>query len=443
MSVQFVDTILHCKYLLAIKPMTIQNECAIVIDEGQIVDLVASHEIPFSYRAADELFFDNHLLMPGLINTHGHAAMSLLRGFADDLALQTWLNDHIWPAETKFVSAAFVELGTELAMAEMLMTGTTCFSDMYFFPDAAAEAVDRVGMRAQIAATIFDFPCNWGSGPDDYLSKARSMAEDLKQHELINFAIAPHAPYTVNDTNFAKAKAFADEFDIPLQVHLHETQQEVDDAVASSGTRPLNRLIDNQFIDAKSQLVHMTALTAADIEAVAKLGASVITCPRSNLKLASGMCPTQALLDNGVNVAIGTDGAASNNALDMFSELQYTALTAKIKHGNPEAISATSALEMATINGAKALGVQDICGTLERGKSADMIAIDMSGIDLQPCFNLIAELVYSQIGHRVTDVWVAGRRLVQDQQLTTIDNKHLRSRVQAFTEQALTKTAKD
>ncbi|MEQ3697330.1 MAG: TRZ/ATZ family hydrolase [Pseudomonadales bacterium] len=443
MSVQFVDTILHFKHLLAIEPMTIQNNTALVIDEGKIIDLVASHEIPFSYRAADEQFFDDHLVMPGLINTHGHAAMSLLRGYADDLALQTWLNDHIWPAESKFVSAEFVELGTELAMAEMLMTGTTCFSDMYFFPDAAAEAVDRVGMRAQIAATIFDFPCNWGSGPDDYLSKARSMAEDLKDHELISFAIAPHAPYTVNDENFAKAKSFADEFKIPLQVHLHETQQEVDDAVNNSGVRPLNRLIDNHFINASSQLVHMTALNDADIQAVAELGASVLTCPRSNLKLASGMCPTQTLLDAGINVAIGTDGAASNNALDMFSELQYTALTAKIKHQNPEAISAQSALQMATINGAKALGIDEVCGTLEKGKSADIIAIDMSEIDLQPCFNLIAELVYSQVGHRVTDVWVAGKRLVHNKQLETIDAKNLRERVALFTEQALAKTATD
>jgi 5-methylthioadenosine/S-adenosylhomocysteine deaminase len=423
--------------------MTIQDNTALVIDEGRIVDLVPSHEIPFSYRAAEEKFFDEHLVMPGLINTHGHAAMSLLRGYADDLALQTWLNDHIWPAESQFVSSEFVELGTELAMAEMLMTGTTCFSDMYFFPDAAAEAVDRVGMRAQIAATIFDFPCNWGSGPDDYLSKARTLAEDLKEHKLISCAIAPHAPYTVNDENFAKAKAFADEFNIPLQVHLHETQQEVDDAVNESGVRPLNRLIDNQFIDARSQLVHMTALNDADIQAVARLGASVLTCPRSNLKLASGMCPTQTLLDAGINVAMGTDGAASNNALDMFSELQYTALTAKIKHQNPEAISAKSALQMATINGAKALGVDNVCGTLEKGKSADIIAVDMSGIDLQPCFNLIAELVYSQIGHRVTDVWVAGKCLVHDKQLATINHKDLRARVEAFTQQAQAKIVAD
>ncbi len=443
MSVQFVDTILHFKHLLAIEPMTIQDNTALVIDEGKIVDLVPSHEIPFSYRAAEEKFFDKHLVMPGLINTHGHAAMSLLRGYADDLALQTWLNDHIWPAESQFVSSEFVELGTELAMAEMLMTGTTCFSDMYFFPDAAAEAVDRVGMRAQIAATIFDFPCNWGTGPDDYLSKARTLAEDLKEHELISCAIAPHAPYTVNDENFAKAKAFADEFNIPLQVHLHETQQEVDDAVNESGIRPLNRLIDNQFIDARSQLVHMTALNDADIQAVARLGASVLTCPRSNLKLASGMCPTQTLLDAGINVAMGTDGAASNNALDMFSELQYAALTAKIKHQNPEAISAKSALKMATINGAKALGVDNVCGTLEKGKSADIIAIDMSSIDLQPCFNLLAELVYSQIGHRVTDVWVAGKCLVHDKQLATINHKDLRARVEAFSQQAQAKIVAD
>lgn len=440
MSKEFVDTIIYASIVVDPnnEPTPVRYKHALIIDEGLLIDVLPYEKTMQVYQAAEEIYLDHHAVMPGLINAHGHAAMSLLRGYADDYELDTWLNEHIWPAENAHVSASFVSLGTELAAAEMIKTGTTTFSDMYFFPEAAAEVVDRVGLRAQFATTIFDFPCAWGSGPDDYLEKALGFTSNYANHPRVTIALGPHAPYTVNDENFAKVVAVAQEHELPIHVHLSETQKEVDDSIAQHGMSPVARLHKLGAIKANSQLVHMTALSEEDMALVAESGASVIHCPKSNLKLASGLCPTQALLNHGVNVAIGTDGAASNNALDQFSELQYAAMIAKVQQADPTAISALTALKMATIGGARALGIDHIVGDFTTGKHADLCAVRIDAIELQPLHNIISQLVYTQSGQKVTDVWVKGHRLLNDTKLTTIDEDALATRVAKFKTQMST-----
>ncbi len=432
MTKQFVDTIIYSRYALPISPMAIYENMALIIDDGRIKDLIPSEDVILRYHAAEDIFLDHHVVMPGLVNLHGHAAMSLLRGMADDYPLHDWLHDHIWPAESKHVNANFVKLGSTLAMAEMLRSGTTCYSDMYFYPEAAAESVDRVGMRAQIASTLLDFPTNEAKRPDDYIAIAERVVTRYKDHPRIYPAIGPHAPYTVSDESFSKVKNFAAAHDLNIQVHLHETQKEVDDSIASCGKRAVHRLDELGILGPKTQLVHMTALNQDDIERVASSKSSVIHCPRSNLKLASGFCRISELITNGVNVALGTDGAASNNGLDMFSELQYAAMLAKGISGDATSVPAACALEIATLGGAKALGLDGEIGSLEAGKFADVIAIDISGLEQAPLFNAISQLVYTQVGHLCTDAWVAGQHLMKGRELTTIDYEELIEQTQNF-----------
>ena len=398
---------------------------AVVVHEGIIVDVLPSDQVTGKYVADEEFFLNDHVLMSGLVNTHGHAAMSLLRGYADDLELHRWLEDHIWPTEGKNVGHSFVYDGTRLAIAEMIRNGTTCFSDMYFFPEACIDAVRESGMRAQVAPNIFDFPSAW-STPEDYFDKVTAAREYAADDERITFAIAPHAPYTVNDENFTRCMEYVREHHLPLQVHLHETQKEADDAEVATGKRPIQRLLELGVITDKAQLVHMTAMTDREIAQVAKAGASVLHCPKSNLKLASGIAPVQKLLDAGVNVAIGTDGGASNNALDMFSELQYAAMVGKVCATDATAVSAAMVLRMATLNGAKALGLDHLIGSLVSGKQADFIAVRLDQIEQLPLFNPQSHLVYTQSSNNVTHTWVGGQCLMKDRKLTTMDEEKVK-----------------
>ncbi|MDZ7923557.1 MAG: TRZ/ATZ family hydrolase [Marinagarivorans sp.] len=433
MTPQTVDLILSAAWILPIapKPNPLPN-CSLVIDDGKIIALVPSHHIANSYIAKEHIELGNKVLMPGLVNAHGHAAMSLLRGFADDLPLMRWLEDHIWPAEQQWVDADFVADGTQLAIAEMLKTGTTCFSDMYFFPEAAAEVVHKSGIRAQLAFPILDFPTPWAKDPDQAISQGLALRDAYSGHSRISIAFGPHAPYTVSDTVFERIAMLSAELDAPVQVHLHETQGEVDTALANHGERPIARLHQLGLLTPRTQCVHMTALNDDDIQLIAQNGASVVHCPKSNLKLASGLCPTQALLDAGITLGLGTDGAASNNGLDMFSELQTSALIGKITANNAEAISAFNALHMATLGSAKALGLDDQIGSLEVGKAADVIAIDLDSLDNLPHYNLASLLVYCQQGHNVSHVWVEGKCLLNNKQLTTLNLLTLQQNTRAW-----------
>ena len=374
----------------------------------------------------------SHVVLPGLINMHGHAAMSLFRGMADDLPLMTWLNDHIWPAEGAFVSEAFIADGTQLAMAEMLRTGTTTFSDMYFFPEIVAQLSHDAGMRAQICFPLLDFPTPWGSGPDEYLSKGEAFIKQWQDNAFIMPAIGPHAPYTVSDEPLRKAVALSEATGAPIQIHLHETAFEVADAMEKSGKRPTARLAELKVLGTNTQCVHMTQIDESDIALLQATGAHVIHCPESNLKLASGLSPVQTFRKAGVNVAIGTDGAASNNDLDLFGELNTAAMLAKVVADDASALSAHEALAMATIQGARALGRDHELGSLAAGKLADIIAVDLGDPFLQPVYDPASHLVYSNHGRQVSHSWINGVPQVQEGKLTRIDVPDLMLRVQGW-----------
>jgi 5-methylthioadenosine/S-adenosylhomocysteine deaminase len=417
---QQVSTIVNARWVATVDAHnSILENQSIIIDKGRILAILPQTQT--EYATQDTVNLSHHAVMPGLINAHTHAAMSLFRGLADDLPLMTWLNDHIWPAEGRWVNDDFTRDGALLAMAEMIRGGTTCFSDMYFFPTVVAKAVNEVQMRAQLAFPILDFPSSWAQNADEYLRKGLQLHDDFRHHPLIQIGFGPHAPYTVSDGPLQKVVAFSAETNMAIQMHVHETAFEVEDATQKSGKRPLHRLHELGLLSPHLQAVHMTQLNDYEIALLAQTGTHVVHCPESNLKLASGFCPVAKLLEAGVNVALGTDGAASNNDLDMFGEMRTAALLAKGVSGNPSAVPASAALRMATINGAKALGIDSVTGSLEVGKSADLIAVQLDDVTCQPFYHLESQLVYSTPASQVTDSWVAGKRLMKNRELTTID----------------------
>jgi len=351
--------------------------------------------------------------------------MSLFRGIADDMPLQQWLNDHIWPAEAKWVDTEFMRDGTELAIAEMLLSGTTCFNDMYFYPDVVARTAQEMGIRAVVGLIMLDFPSTWASGPDEYLAKGLSVHDEARSLSRVQTALAPHAPYTVSDPPLETIRTYADELNVPVHMHVHETAQEVTDSVTQYGTTPLQRLHKLGLLNPRMMAVHMTQLSDADIELVTEQGIHVVHCPESNLKLASGFCRAHDLLQAGTNVCLGTDSASSNNDLDMLGEMRSACLMAKMISNDASALPAWRVLEMATINGAKALNSQDEIGSLEVGKSADIVAIDLNHVSTQPVYDPVAQIVYSASRDQVSDVWVQGEARVIDKQLANLDINQL------------------
>ncbi|MBV4537379.1 TRZ/ATZ family hydrolase [Pseudomonas urmiensis] len=365
------------------------------------------------------------LLCPGLVNAHGHAAMTLFRGLADDLPLMTWLHEHIWPAEGRWVDEGFVRDGTDLAIAEQLKGGITCFADMYFYPREACDRVHRSGIRAQVAVPLLDFPIPGARTPDEGLHLAIELFGDLRHHPRITIALGPHAPYTVNDHNLEKIRVIADQLDAPLHMHIHETASEVEQAVAEHGERPLARLARLGLLGPNLQAVHMTQISDDDLALLVESNTSVIHCPESNLKLASGFCPVERLWQAGVNVAVGTDGAASNNDLDLLGETRTAALLAKAVAGSAAALDAHRALRMATLNGARALGLEARIGSLEVGKAADLAAFDLSGLAQQPVHDPVSQLIYATSRDCARHVWVAGEQLLDERRLTRMDETAL------------------
>ena len=358
-----------------------------------------------------------HVVIPGLVNAHTHAAMSLMRGLADDLPLMRWLQEHIWPAEAKHVSARFVRDGTLLACAEMLRGGITCFSDMYFFPEASLEAALASGMRSAHGLIVIEFPSAYASDPADYLRKGLAMRDRYGDEPLASFTLAPHAPYTVSDATFRQIATLAAELDLPVHIHVHETREEIERSLAEHRVRPLERLGRLGLLGPGLIAVHAVHLEPDEIQALARHGCSVVHCPSSNLKLASGFAPVQALASAGVNLAFGTDGAASNNRLDLLQEMRTAALLAKAVAGDAEALPAHAALRAATLGGAQALGLAGTIGSIQPGKAADLVALDLSAPELQPCYDPVSQLVYAAGREHVSDVWVAGVRQVRDKQL--------------------------
>lgn len=434
------DLILYPQWIFTAEPTPDQpyGQClsdhGLVVNEGKITALAPRAEIENRWRSQTVEEHPGKLLLPGFINAHCHSAMSLLRGIANDLPLMQWLEQHIWPAEAEHVSHQFAYDGSVLAAAEMIRCGTTGFNDMYFFPEATIEAALVAGMRVSAGIIAIDFPSAYAAGPAEYLEKGLQTLARYKQQPCVSMMLAPHAPYTVSDELFTQIKTLANQEALGIHVHLHETAFEVDSASEQSGLRPFQRLQQLGLLGPETLAVHMTQLSKDEIQAAAKLGLSVAHCPESNLKLASGFCPTQALLEAGVNVCIGTDGAASNNDLDMLSELRSASLLAKAESDNATAISAAQALQMATLNGAKALGWQQATGSLASGKSADMQLVDLNRIETQPCYDPVAQLVYSANREQITDVWCQGKALMRARQLQTLDEADLLTKAAAWHE---------
>lgn len=428
-----VDLLVHARWLIPVEPegLVLENH-ALAINHGRILAILASDEAKTTYAAAREVRYEHHALLPGFVNTHTHAAMSLFRGMADDRALMDWLENHIWPAERRFVSADFVRDGSELAMAEMLRSGTTCFNDMYFYVESAGRAIAQAGMRASLGMPIIDFPIPGSPDIDSHFHQALKAHDSFKGHSLIRTAFAPHAPYTVGDESLSRVAMYAEELDLPIQMHVHETQGEVETSLRQYGLRPLARLDRLGLLSPRLQAVHMTALDHDDRERLAQCGVNVVHCPESNLKLASGFCPVASLLDLGVNVALGTDGAASNNDLDMLGELRTAALLAKAVASDAKAVPAARALRLATLNGAKAMGLEEICGSLVVGKAFDAQAVDLSGLETQPLYDPISQVVYAVGRDRIQDVWVAGEQLMKNRALTTLDETAILARTREW-----------
>jgi 5-methylthioadenosine/S-adenosylhomocysteine deaminase len=425
-----VDTLISARYVIPVIPEnTILENHSVAVKDGLILDLFPTAQLAQKgYQAANQYHLGEHILIPGLVNCHGHAAMSLLRGYADDLALMDWLNNHIWPAEAKWVSEEFVFDGSLIAIAEMIKTGTTTYSDMYFFPDQSGRAALHAGVRAQLSFPIFEFPSNWGSNAQDYIHKGLQVRDSFKTSAMVNVVFGPHAPYTVSDATFEKIAMLAEETDAAIQVHLHETQFEVDSSLQEHGLRPIARLNKLGILTPRTQCVHMTALNDDDIAMIKATGSHVIHCPESNMKLASGFCPVDKLLKAGINVALGTDSAASNDDLDLLGELKTAALLGKVVAGDPTALSGHSALRMATINGARALGMEDRIGSIERNKCADLCTVSIAEIDALPLYSPVSSLIYTNSGARVKYVWVDGKPLLDNGELTTLHEAELREK---------------
>jgi len=414
-----VETLIESRWVVPVQPRRVLEHHAIAVDGGRIVAVLPIDDARRLYAPARRVEFAHHVITPGLINAHTHAAMTLLRGVGDDLPLMRWLTERVWPLERALVSEEFVFDGTRLAALEMLRSGVTCCSDMYFFADASARALRDVGMRAVVGIIAIEFPSAYASDADEYLRKGLAARDALRDDPLTTFTLAPHAPYTVSDATFDRIAMLAEELDLPVHMHVHETRHEIDESVAQHGVRPLARLDRLGLVSERLIAVHAAHLNDDEIALLAQRGASVAHCPASNLKLASGIAPIAALLKAGVNVAIGTDGAASNNRLDVLGETRLAALLAKGAANDAAVMSAAAALESATIGGARALGIERLVGSIEVGKQADLAVFDLSAPEEVPCFEPVSHLVYAVDRGAVTDVWVAGRHVVRARQVVT------------------------
>jgi len=434
------ETIIIPKWVMTLESEELLVGHSVIIGKDVILAILPNEQALKTYPNAKHIFLPQQMLMPGFVNCHGHAAMNLFKGLADDLPLMTWLEEHIWPAEGQWVNEQFVADGTKLAISEMLLSGTTCFSDMYFFPEVVAEVSASMNMRAICYGPILNFPTPYGSGPDEYFDKILAAHDKFKHQPLIDIGFGPHAPYTVSDEPLKKVRMLSDQLKMPIQIHLHETEFEVSDALEKTGKRPSQRLDDLNFWGPDVQAVHVTQLDQQDIDIFKKAGTHVIHCPESNLKLASGFCPTHELQTAQINVALGTDGAASNNDLDMLSEMHSAALIAKAVSKDASALPALEAVKMATINGAIALGKEDQIGSIKVGKQADLISIDFSDISCAPMYDPISQLVYSASRHQVDHVWVAGHLQVKNKTLCHVDTAQLMEMAQEWADKISSKT---
>lgn len=417
-----VDLLLHARWTIPVEPagITLENH-SLAVHDGRIAGLLPRTEAERRFVPTEVIELGNHVLLPGFVNLHTHAAMTLMRGLADDLPLERWLGERIWPAEGKHVSAEFVHDGTLLAAAEMLRGGITCCNDMYFYPEAAARAFETAGMRAMLGITVLEFPTPYASDADDYLAKGLAARDAWRDKPLLSFSLAPHAPYTVSDRTFERVATLSAQLDLPVHVHVHEAASEIENSLKQHGVRPLTRLHRLGLVNPNLIAVHAVHLDATDISLLSIEGASVAHNPTSNMKLANGASPVATLARHGVNLGLGTDGAASNNRLDMLQEMRHAALLAKLTANDPTVLDAHSVLHMATLGGARAMGLADSIGSLEIGKFADLCAIRLDDWILQPCFDPASHLIYVAGREHVSHVWVAGQCRVNAHTLVDLD----------------------
>jgi 5-methylthioadenosine/S-adenosylhomocysteine deaminase len=432
---QTVDLLIEARWVVPVEPHdVVLEQHAVAINGDRIIAVLPISEARHTYAPRERVELGEHVLIPGLINTHTHNPMTLMRGLADDLPLMVWLQQHIWPVEAKVIGPEFVRDGVELAVAEMIRGGTTCANENYFFPDTIGATYRKLGFRAMVGLPIIEFPSAWAKTQDEYFERAGETHDAFRSDALIRTAFAPHAPYTVSDESFERIRVLADQLDIPVHLHLHETAHEVEEERKKSGLRPFQRLQKLGLINDRLIAVHMTQLTGGEIAACAEAGVSVVHCPESNLKLASGFCPAEKIRKAGVNLAIGTDGCASNNDLDMFGEMRTAALLAKAVAEDASAFDAAFALRGATINAAKALGMEEHIGSIEAGKQADLAAVRLSDLETQPLFHIVSQLVYATGRHQVSDVWIAGKRKLAERELVDMDTADILARTHAWRE---------
>ena len=420
------DLLIEAGFVIPVVPhAVVLEDHAVAVRGSEIVAILPIAEARQRFQPAQTIARPEAALLPGLVNAHTHNPMTLLRGVADDLPLMEWLQNHIWPVEAAVIGPEFVADGMALAIAEMIRGGTTCANENYFFPDVQAAVYKRHGFRARVGLPVIDFPTAWAKTSDEYFDRAGEVHDQWRGDALIGTTFAPHAPYTVNDDNFERVRMLSDQLDVPVHLHTHETAQEIIDSLQQYGQRPLARLDRLGLVNDRLIAVHMTQLTEAEIHLCAERGVSVVHCPESNLKLASGFCPACALQRAGVNLAIGTDGCASNNDLDMFSETRTAAQLAKAVANDATALDAASALHAATLGGARALGFGDLVGSIEAGKQADLICVDLGALETQPLHHVVSQLIYATGRHQVSDVWIAGKARMQQRVLVDIDTAAL------------------
>ena len=412
-----IDLLIEARWIAAVAPDVVLKNHAVAIRDGRILDILPCSQARTRYQANERVSLDEHILIPGLVNLHTHAAMTLMRGLADDLPLMEWLQKHIWPAEAEHLSAQFVHDGTWLACAEMLKGGITCFNDMYFYPEAAATAATQLGMRAMLGITALEFPTPYASDADDYINKGLAVRETWRDNPLIGFCLAPHAPYTVSDATFERILTLSEQLNLPIHCHIHETRHELEESQQQHRQTPVERLHRLGLLGPGFIGVHGVHMTESDLELIAATGGHIAHCPTSNLKLASGFAPVVRMRQLGINVGLGTDGAASNNRLDLFGEMRLASLLAKGISGDASALPAREVLRMATLNGAIALGLGHEIGSITPGKAADLCAVNLGNLETKPCFDPVSHLVHVAGRESVSHVWVAGKCCVDHKSL--------------------------
>jgi len=422
---QTIDTLICAAHVVPVEPRGALADQAVAVKDGRIVAMLPTAEALGRFEAGEVVRLDRHALIPGLVNLHCHAAMSLMRGIADDVPLMTWLQQHIWPVEANHVSDEFVHDGSLIAMAEMIRAGVTCVNDMYFFPEATARAALRIGMRASLGVIAIEFPSTYAPDAAGYLQKGLAARDAFRGEATLSFCLAPHAPYTVGDETLKRIAVLAEEIDVPIHCHVHETRDEIAQGLAKDGVRPFERLRRLGVVGPRLIAVHAVHLEEAELDVMAREGVSVAHCPSSNLKLASGIAPVAAMRARGIRVGLGTDGAASNNRLDLLTEARTAALLAKAASGDAAAMPAIEALEMATIQPARALGLEDRIGSIAIGKAADLAAVELSSLETLPCYDPVSHIVYAAGREHVTHVWINGRQRLDERKLVDIDERGL------------------